>query len=324
MMNKISTIVLAATFVIPVRAGQRPHDLVSRFSVISRGLIFERLADDPSRLPELIEQLRAGRSLVRRGEVRVQTVADLRSARSFIIPAAGSVRGGGGTFFRSDVTLVNYADHDQTVLASWIAQGSSLATPPSVKITLKANRAPVTTTDFVGTVLGQQGLGSIFFIPITATNTPDTNAAVDGFSRIWTNQPNATGTVSQEFPPVDPDSLSTEDEALSMGLRADSGYRTNFGIVNADDTPHTFHVTFIGERAGTEATVTVSGAGMIQQAIPPGDYGALSIVFTVTDSGTSGISWVAYASSTDNITGDGWVSIAAADLTPSGLTRLGD
>jgi hypothetical protein len=32
---------------------------------------------------------------------------------------------------------------------------------------------------------------------------------------------------------------------------------------------------------------------------------------------------VAYASSTDNITGDGWVSIASADLTPDDLTIIG-
>jgi hypothetical protein len=35
------------------------------------------------------------------------------------------------------------------------------------------------------------------------------------------------------------------------------------------------------------------------------------------------VSWIGYASSTDNVTGDGWVSIASADFSPGDLDQVG-
>ena len=252
-----------------------------------------------------------------------QTVGDNRSSRYFIIPAAGSVAGANGTFFRSDVTLINYSTAPEDVIAIFWPNGQS--TTPSiaagVRITLPAAKA-VTYIDFVSSVLGKSGLGSILFFGVQGSSI-DIDAAIDGLSRIYTKQPNSDGTVSQEFPPVDVYNLLVADTSASLGLRQDAGYRTNFGIVNAEKTPHTVKVTAIGERATNSVTVTVPAYGMIQQAIPAGDYGALTVTFDITDSGGASISWVAYASSTDNITGDGWVSIASADLTPNDLTIIG-
>jgi hypothetical protein len=254
---------------------------------------------------------------------RAQTVGDNRSARYFIIPAAGSVAGANGTFFRSDVTLINYASTSEDVIAVWWANGTTTA--PTVangtRITLAPAKA-VTYVDFVASVLGKSGLGSILFFGVQGS-TLDTNAAIDGLSRIYTKQPGSDGTVSQEFPPVDVFNLLVADTSASLGLRQDASYRTNFGIVNAEAVPHTVTVTAVGERATNSVTVTVPAYGMVQQAIPPGDYGALTVAFDITDSGGASISWVAYASSTDNITGDGWVSIASADLTPDDLTIIG-
>lgn len=257
------------------------------------------------------------------GAVRAQTVGDNRSARYFIIPAAGSVAGANGLFFRSDVTLINYAANPEDVIALFWPNGQS--TPPQtstgVKLTIPPARA-VTYIDFVATVLNQSGLGSILFFGVNGTAL-DTNAAIDGLSRIYTKQPGSDGTVSQEFPPVDVFNLLVADTSASLGLRQDSAFRTNFGIVNADQIPHKVLVTAIGERATNSVTVTVPAFGMVQQSIPAGDYGALTVTFDITDSGGASIAWVAYASSTDNITGDGWVSIASADLTPDDLTVIG-
>jgi hypothetical protein len=112
-------------------------------------------------------------------------------------------------------------------------------------------------------------------------------------------------------------------EAVSLGLRQDDGFRTNFGILNADEVPHTFNVQFIGEQAQSNVTVTVPAFGMVQQAMPSGTYGALSIVYTITDALTPTLSWTAYGTSTDNTTGDGWVALASADMAPSDLTSIG-
>ena len=82
-------------------------------------------------------------------------------------------------------------------------------------------------------------------------------------------------------------------------------------------------MTFIGEKMTTTTTLTVKAFGMVQQAVPAGDYGALQIVFQVTNAGSDFVTWIGYASSTDNITGDGWVSLASADLTPDELDLIG-
>ena len=62
---------------------------------------------------------------------------------------------------------------------------------------------------------------------------------------------------------------------------------------------------------------------MIQQSIPAGDYGAVTILYQVTDAGNNFVSWVGYASSTDNTTGDGWVSLASAGMSPGELDLIG-
>ena len=283
-------------------------------------------ADLPARL---LGQLKAGavarRAALRTG-VHASAIVDSVSTRALIIPAAGSVAGGGGTFFRSDVTLVNYGSAPEQVLAGlWVQGTTNSLNPANYKtITLQPNSF-VTIQDFVVNGLGlSNALGALVFLPYTGTAL-DPNAAVDGFSRIYTKQPGSTGTVSQPFEAVDPDFFSAQllDEGISLGLRQDADFRTNFGIVNTDSGDHVFKLTFKGEKLTTTLTITVKAFGMIQQAIPVGDYGALQVIFDVTDAGSSFVTWVGYASSTDNVTGDGWVSLASADMTPDDLTFIG-
>ena len=260
------------------------------------------------------------------GTVHTSAITDSRSSRVIVIPAAGSVAGGGGSlFFRSDVTLVNYEAAAHDVIVMWWPAGSSntLATTGSNVITLTLQPNTFNTyPDFVANTLHQSGLGSIVVIP-SAGGTLTFDAGIDGFSRIYTKQPGSNGTVSQEFPGVDPDNSSISNEAVSLGLRQDNDYRTNWGIVNTDSVSHTFHITFMGENNQTQTVdVTVPAYGMTQQAAPSGTFGALNIVFTGTDITNYG-SFIAYASSTDNVTGDGWVSVASGDYTSDSLAFLG-
>jgi len=286
-------------------------------------------AVDPALPARLLAQVKA-RGAARRAShktgVHASAITDTVSARAFIIPAAGSVAGGGGSlFFRSDVTLANYRDTAQQVLVGFWAQGATnTLDPASFKIVTLPPGQFVTVQDFVATALNTSGLGALVFIPTTGTDFDD-SGAIDGFSRIYTKQPGSTGTVSQPFEAVDPDTLSAQyiDEAVALGLRQDANFRTNFGIVNVDGSDHVYKVSFIGEKLQTTTTVTVKAYGMIQQSIPAGDYGAVTILYQVTDAGNNFVSWVGYASSTDNLTGDGWVSIASADLSPDELDLIG-
>ena len=259
------------------------------------------------------------------GTVHTSAVTDSRSSRVIVIPAAGSVAGGGGLFFRSDVTLVNYEAAAHDVIVMWWPAGTSNSLNTTgtnvMTLTLQPNTFNIY-PDFVANTLKQSGLGSIVVIPIVSGSL-SFDAGIDGFSRIYTKQPGSNGTVSQEFPGVDPDSGSIFNEAASLGLRQDAGYRTNFGIVNTDSVSHSFHLTFLGENNQTATLdLTVPAFGMIQQAAPPGTFGALNIIFSSPDVADFG-SFIAYASSTDNTTGDGWVSLASGDFSSSDLNFLG-
>jgi hypothetical protein len=260
------------------------------------------------------------------GTVHTSAITDSRSSRVIIIPAAGSVAGGGGAlFFRSDVTLVNYEAAAHDVIVMWWPAGSSntLNTTGSNVITLTLQPNTFNTyPDFVANTLHQSGLGSVVVIP-SVGGTLSFDAGIDGFSRIYTAQPGSSGTVSQEFPGVDPDNASMFNEGVSLGMRQDAGYRTNWGIVNTDSVSHSFHITFLGENnQSASMDVTVPPFGMTQQAAPAGTFGALNIVFSSPDV-TAFASFIAYASSTDNTTGDGWVSLASGDFSSSDLDFLG-
>jgi hypothetical protein len=273
----------------------------------------ERLPD--ALAVEMLQKLKA-----KKHGVGASAVAE-RTRRGFVIPAAGSVAGGGGSlFFRSDVTLFNNDDDDQYVMVLWLQAGTS--TPQIFRLVnpLPAESAPVTVVDFVGSALKVSGLGALVFVPVDQNGDIDEDAALDGFSRIWTKQPGSTGTVSQPFPGVDAENLDDQVGAIALGLRHDANYRTNFGIVNLDDKPHNFILLVVGERAEGELLVTVPALGMVQQAIPAGDYGAATVlILNDRDDFDPDYSWIGYASSTDNVTGDGWVSIAGAALAPEDI-----
>ena len=275
-----------------------------------------QLASEPGRLQRMISKFNA--QLEGPG---AQALTDIRSARLLLVPAAGNAQGAGGEFFRSDLTLVSYNEIEaQRVLVVWLANGANTDDPPFTQLTLQPN-VYYTFSDFVGVTLKQLGqLGSILIIPVDAQGDIEfADAALDGYSRIWTNQPNATGTVAQPFEAVDPYSMFAFKTASILGLRHDAQYRSNFGIVNIDDVPHTFTVRFLGAQAQTERSVTIPAGGMIHQAVPSASYGALVIEVDVDDETAP---WVAYGTSNDNITGDGWVSIGSGVLTPADLDDI--
>jgi hypothetical protein len=317
-MKKLSLVTLMVLSAFSLRAANvRPARLLASRTVIS---VDAQTVTDPTLLPRVLDQARQVRAAV-----RASVLTDSRSARSFFIPVAGSTPGAAGLFFRSDVTLVNYGAAAESVLVGFWPAGTSnppSTTAPNTKIISVPANQSTRYIDFVASVMGTQGVGALVFIPLSGTSF-DGNAAIDGFSRIYTKQPGSDGTVSQPFEAIDVFSASVQIEVVALGLQQDSAFRTNFGILNSDPVPHTYTVTFLGDTNQATATVTVPAFGMIQQAAPTGDFGALTVIFTLTDPGTSNLAWIAFASSTDNITGDGWVSVASSDFTPNDLLNLG-
>ncbi len=228
------------------------------------------------------------------------------------IPAAGSLQGNFGTFYKSDVMIANYRNQQQRVRVRWIPQGGSGFNTTLQYINIPANTA-ISFSDMVGQTMHYTGLGSLEIVArLPDDSSIDLNAQLDAFSRIWTPQPNTTlGTVSQNFGGSGILQIEGSGQAFALGLRQDSGYRTNIGILNADfSNPHTWTVQAVGTNGSTSFTVTVPAFSMVQTNLPSGNYGNLYVIFTPPNDVTSTDSWTAYASSTDNGTGDGWVSAA--------------
>src|SRR5262249_17937898 len=120
---------------------------------------------------------------------------------AFLFAAAGSVQGAGGTYFRSDVTIINHRNADQIIAIGWLAQGVDNSNELTQLFHIPA-RTPIIRAHFVANPLGKAGLGAVLALAQTAGGAADSGAQIDGFSRIWTNQPGAQGTVSQGFPSV--------------------------------------------------------------------------------------------------------------------------
>src|SRR5438094_10000862 len=81
-----------------------------------------------------------------------------QSAPQLLIPVAGSTPGANGTFFKSDITLGNFAARPQTVRLQWLPQGVSSTFSTTIML---GALSFIRSDDFVHDHLGQSGLGAI-------------------------------------------------------------------------------------------------------------------------------------------------------------------
>jgi len=268
----------------------------------------------PNGAPETISQAAAQLHTsvtkhLRRSKIGTNVIEVETADAAFIIPAAGSVAGANGTFFKSDFSIGNFNNTDQKVGIGWLAAGVDNSQKPLQYFTIPANTV-ASYNDFVGTQLNTSGLGALLVLAYdSAGQNIDGNALIDGFSRIWTALPGvANGTVSQSFPAVSIQDSEANFTAYAMGLRQDGNFRTNVGIVNLDTVAHTWTVQSL---TGAKSTVTVQPFSLSQGAIAAGSAPSSGYVtLLITPNDTADFFWSAYGTSVDNVTGDGWVSRA--------------
>ena len=242
-----------------------------------------------------------------RDQVHASVISVESSNTSFIIPIAGNAAGGNGTFFKSDVSLANYRAAIQRIAVGWLQSGVDNTNAPLVFFQIGANQV-VFVDDFVGTQLGKTGLGAVLVVGVDGSGNPDSSANLDGYSRIWTPQPGSSGTVSQNFPSVDVNDSLGSLTAYVLGLKQNSQYRSNVGIVNLDSAAHTWTVRSVVN--GAANTVTVPANSVVQTGIAASSATAQgNVALSIATSG-SGFWWSAYGTSVDNVTGDGWVARA--------------
>jgi hypothetical protein len=228
-------------------------------------------------------------------------------ATQLLIPAAGAVAGANGVFFRSDITLFNYADHAQRIRLFWLPSGSSGTAIAPRELTLQA-RSAIASEDFVGNYLLQTGLGAVMVQAVTELGNLDLSAKLHATARIYSNVPNSdAGTVSQSFDTL-PLTAVDNLRLVIVGLKHDERYRMNVGIVNLETTAQTFSVTFVGTAGGQGPdvlNVTVPPMSLLQ--VPAPNTAHVNLQVAVLNTSTpQAAKWTAYGSSVDNVTGDAW------------------
>jgi hypothetical protein len=247
-------------------------------------------------------------------------VQPIGAAPQLLIPAAGSTPGLNGTFFRSDISIVNLANHDQTVSLQWLPQ-PGLTRPAPVTILLHA-LSGTRSSDFVQEILGQTGLGAI--VVTGAANTDgtgiDPTAKLFASSRIWSPEPGTTGTTSQDMVTIPTSGINTPLAAIFGVGGADnqSQYRVNVGIVNLDPVnTQTFLVSFTAAN-GSQSLNQVTLPPMTMEQVGAGvPFSPPEILIqNQTPAATRSNLWTAYGSTINNVTGDAWSEIAVAGTAP--------
>src|SRR5262249_16930571 len=151
------------------------------------------------------------------------------------------------------VTLANRRSQTQVISIGYLAQGVDNSSAPVQNFSIPASTTTIQ-GDFVA-FLGKSGLGTLLVIARTSTGAIDTTPSIDGYSRIWTPQPGSSGTTSQNFEAINlNDNLAT---SYGYGLRQDSSFRTNVGLVNVQATSNTFTVNIVGTNGNTSITKDV-------------------------------------------------------------------
>ena len=228
-------------------------------------------------------------------------------APQLLIPAAGHVLGANGTLFRSEINIVNYTDRAQRVQLRWVPQSGGEF--PNVTITINP-LSGVGAEDFVPAIMNiPTGFGAIVVTGVTSADAIDPGARLFATDRIWTFQPGGDGTVSQTFDVLQTSDINNVTGNVSiLGLRRDSQYRLNVGVVNLAATSQVFTIT---TSAQDSQTITVPAFSSQQVGVggAPASASLQVIVSNVTAGSGRSVQWVAYGSSVDNITGDSWSEI---------------
>lgn len=235
------------------------------------------------------------------------------SASRIIIPAAGDVPGANGTHFRTDLHIINLRNVDQQVAVYWLPQGSSgnQIGPRALRL---ESRAGIFSADFVASVLGRSGLGSIEFVAINEAGEEDTAAQLHVVSRIWTPEPNVpNGTMSQAFPAVAVTPATRSTTKWIFGMRRDAQYRMNVGVVNTARERQRFRITVTPSTPGAPNEVIdfeLPSRSMHQQLLTGPSTGSFQITIVNLSDAENESDWQAWSSSIDQITGDAWSQIA--------------
>lgn len=238
------------------------------------------------------------------GAIRGQLVAAASDATDAVLPIVGRAAGANGTFYRTDLSLLNLSGQDTSVVLEFYPSGAAGNAEPSrvVSVNVDSNEQRSFIGDELQNLLGlDDGLGAIRLI------APRNIIAV---ARIYNDQRTVgEGTFSQ-FVPAQRGSQNRTSGSLPMLSNAPAatgaGYRTNIGWFNAGGSDVSVTWRLHHADGSVMSTVTRTVAARAQGQI------GLAELFSANDMmenayvtfSTQGGPIYVYASIVDNVNGD--------------------
>lgn len=215
----------------------------------------------------------------------------------YVIPAAANLSGKLGTYWRTDLSIVNpyqYRSIDVSVML--MKDGVDGTYGPSRTFMLAAGQQ-IVLDDVVGKQFGFQGKGALVV-------WSDTGAYFTVAARTYTG---STSTYGQA---INGQSIVNRGngQAFVGGVRNDARFRTNIGVVNASSMSIAVRAEVfdaVGHVVGS-TVLNILPWSSSQVSVDPflGSLSAGYVRFYCLTVG-DGIQWVAYASVADNVSGDG-------------------
>jgi hypothetical protein len=256
-------------------------------------------------------------------------VQPLRSAAGFgpdsevLLPVVINASGLNNTFFKTDGFFANFRNTNQEVLLRFVTQGVSGASQTPLRLSVNA-LTNVAAVDILGPESGDLARTGVFALLITAvlpgTNTVDTNGRLLSMFRIWTPQPGSAGTTSFGAWGPPSDNIHGFNGAIALGLRQNTAFRTNVGLVNLDPVnTRSWTVTILSTGTPTSFTIALAPLSMQLIAVPatitPSPNGYIAVTFVPFATPATDFRWSAFGVSADNITGDSWLNLATQSAT---------
>ena len=213
----------------------------------------------------------------------------------YVLPAVASTAGEYGTFFRTDLTLVNpYVAHRVDVRIWLLRSDADNTESPMADVRLEPGETRVI-PDVVHGLFGVTGGASLVLF------------SADGLAFGCTARSYTGAADTRGFAGTGHDSWHVgRDEVVTPGLRNGNGYRTNVGIVSTSTIPVTVDVNVYDSSGGLGTRrITVPPYGRTQfriSEIAPDFADAYAVWSGVTAS--SAARWIPFATVIDNASGD--------------------
>lgn len=215
------------------------------------------------------------------------------------IDGVGSVQGGGGTYFKSELSLTNRSGSSATVTISFVSRGAT--TPDKiVDVTLAAGESKLY-SNAVKEIFGLDNVAGSFWITGPA--------GLGAWARTYNDltESGGQGTFGQFIPAIDSTNLIGLSGAIIPGLSQNGEFRTNAGFLNTgqEDVGVTVSVwSPDGQKLGEKGYFVPAGAAIFVSLIID-DIGVPSLsdgyIKLVPSAGGMVYGW---ASSVDNVSTD--------------------